>query len=136
MFDWIGQVLGAGIVRPIATYFTRKQELEAVDRQQKQEFKQAVHQARLENIKQGKINEAQWNIESIRNSSWKDEWFTIILSIPLVLCFFPSAVDYVLAGFDALSKTPPWYRGAVMVAISSAFGFQKYFHFKNKNKFE
>lgn len=136
MFDWIGKLLGSGIVEPVADYFQRKQELKSLERQQKLEFKKALHTARLENVRQGKINEAKWNVESIRNAGWKDEWFTLILSIPLVLCFFPSMVEYVLEGFQALEKTPVWYRGGVMVAISSAFGFQQYFKIRNKKKFE
>ena len=55
-------------------------------------------------------------------TSWKDEWFTIILSIPLVLSFVPAAQPYVEAGFAALDATPEWYQWAVLAAISFAFG--------------
>ena len=42
-------------------------------------------------------------------SSWKDEWFVIVLSIPLVLAFIPGAEGWVDRGFEQLSKAPDWY---------------------------
>ncbi len=37
-------------------------------------------------------------------SSWKDEWFVIILSIPLILCWIPGAEGWVDRGFEQLQK--------------------------------
>ena len=56
--------------------------------------------------------EMDWDIEGIKNTkgSWKDEYLTILFSIPLLLCFLPFTVDYVERGFEALSKTPDWYK--------------------------
>ena len=42
-------------------------------------------------------------------SSWKDEWFVIVLSIPLVLAFVPGTEGWVDSGFQQLSKAPDWY---------------------------
>jgi hypothetical protein len=41
-------------------------------------------------------------------SSWKDEWFVIVLSIPLILAFIPGAEGWVDRGFEQLSKAPDW----------------------------
>lgn len=116
-------------------YFKDKQELKAVERQNKIEAEKAIGQARLENIKQGKINEAEWNLTSIRNAGWKDELLTLILSIPLVLVFIPAMVPHMLAGFEALEQTPLWYRSAVGVMIASAFGYRKLTQFFNDKKY-
>jgi len=76
-----------------------------------------------------------WNINAQNNSGWKDEWFTIILSIPMVMCFVPGLADYVQAGFAALETTPMWYQSAVGIAISSSFGYQLYArHMMNRNR--
>jgi len=70
--------------------------------------------------------DADWNKLSIENSSWKDEWFVILLSIPMILCFIPGGADYVAAGFTALQETTPdWYQYAFLVAVASSFGFKK-----------
>lgn len=138
MMAILGKLLGFGgaVAGPIVEYFNKKQELASLERQQEVEFKKAVHLARLENIKQGKINEAEWNLTSIRNSSWKDEWLTIILSIPLVCVFIPPLVDPMMQGFAALEATPEWYRIAVGIMVASAFGYQKMIDYMNRRKYE
>jgi hypothetical protein len=55
-------------------------------------------------------------------SSWKDEWFVIVLSIPLVLAFIPGAEGWVDRGFAQLSKAPDWYFYSLGIAISASFG--------------
>jgi len=63
-------------------------------------------------------------------SSWRDEWFSGVLSIPLILCFIPGAEGLVEHGFDQLSKAPEWYFYCLGTAILSSFGVRgagKYF---------
>jgi len=55
-------------------------------------------------------------------SSWKDEWFVIILSIPLILCWIPGAEGWVDRGFTQLNKAPDWYFYSLGIAISASFG--------------
>ena len=55
-------------------------------------------------------------------SSWKDEWFVIVLSIPLVLAFVPGAEGWVDRGFEQLNKAPDWYFYSLGIAISASFG--------------
>ena len=55
-------------------------------------------------------------------SSWKDEWFVIVLSIPLVLAFIPGTEGWVDKGFEQLSKAPDWYFYSLGIAISASFG--------------
>lgn len=57
--------------------------------------------------------------------SWKDEYWTIIFSIPLILVFFPSMVDTVMAGFAALEQTPEWYRYLVGILVTASVGIRK-----------
>ena len=55
-------------------------------------------------------------------TSWKDEWFVIVLSIPLILAFIPGAEGWVDRGFEQLSKAPDWYFYSLGIAISASFG--------------
>ena len=57
-------------------------------------------------------------------SSWKDEWFVIILSIPLILAFIPGAEGVVDHGFAQLQKAPDWYFYSLGIAISASFGIR------------
>lgn len=95
-------------------------------RKHKRETKAAIQQQRLSNIEAGRVSEAQWNIKAIENSGWKDEWLTLVLSMPLVLAFIPIAVPHLHAGFAVLETMPIWYQSALAVMIASSFGYQKY----------
>ncbi len=106
-------VIGDGIGNNIVDYYKKKAEL-----------KQALHERKLELIKQGLHADAAWEIEQIRNSGWKDEWILILLSIPLVMSFVPSMVQYVVAGFAALSATPDWYRWLIMLIFTAVYGIR------------
>ena len=70
--------------------------------------------------------EAKWDLEAIKGSqgSWKDEYLTIVFSLPLILCFIPFTVTYVERGFEALSKTPDWYFYSLGLIVSASFGIK------------
>ena len=67
---------------------------------------------------------ADWERIMAENSggSWKDEFFSIILSIPLILCFIPGMENVVGHGFEQLALAPDWYFWALLTAISASFG--------------
>ena len=56
-------------------------------------------------------------------SSWKDEWLTILVSIPLILAF-TGYEDVVMRGFTALEAMPDYYKTAVGVVFAASFGIQ------------
>ena len=70
--------------------------------------------------------EQEWNLEQAKNSStsWKDEWLTILISIPLILAF-TGYEDVVTRGFVALEAMPSYYQTAVGVVFAASFGVQK-----------
>ncbi len=79
-------------------------------------------------------HEMDWDLVQARQSqfSWKDEFWTIVLSIPLVMCFIPGLEQYAVKGFENLERVPEWYIIAVGVAIASAFGFRQMVGFMRK----
>ena len=94
----------------------------------KAEEKQAVHQAKMEVIK----NDADWEskMADASASSWKDEFWTLVLSIPVFMVGYAiiandtSFIDRVHLGFNALSELPEWYQYLLFIAISSSFGIR------------
>lgn len=94
----------------------------------KAEEKQAKHKAKLEVIK----NDADWEskMAEASASSWKDEFWTIILAIPIFMVGWAIATDdmsvviRVEASFKALSELPEWYQYLLFIAISSSFGIR------------
>jgi len=79
---------------------------------------------------------ADWEAIMARNSgtSWKDEWLTLLFSVPMILCFFPSTVNYVSAGFEALSTMPTWYQYTLSVIVGASFGVRSVIGFLNTKK--
>lgn len=120
----LSKVLG-GLAGPAIDYFKERQRLKAEAKARKDELDAAVHKVRLEHIGKAQDYEQAWNLAQIQNSGWKDEWFTVLLSIPAIFAFLPSAVPHIQAGFIALNSMPGWYKAAFGVAVSAAFGYQK-----------
>ena len=55
-------------------------------------------------------------------SSWKDEWLTILFSIPLILAFCGEWGRGVVAeGFTALEQMPSYYQYTLGVIVSASF---------------
>tara|TARA_Y100001972_G_scaffold16046_1_gene17090 strand:+ start:218 stop:604 length:387 start_codon:yes stop_codon:yes gene_type:complete len=56
-------------------------------------------------------------------SSWKDEWLTILFSIPLILSFCGEWGRTIVAeGFAALGMMPDWYQYTLGVIVAASFG--------------
>jgi len=98
------------------------------------QVQEAKTQAMIDKISTGQKADIAWENTSIEQSSWKDEYWTLILSIPLIMCFIPGLLQYVQAGFEALNSTPPWYRWAIGIAIGSSFGYRKIADFMSLKK--
>lgn len=88
----------------------------------KAEEKQAVHERKLEAIK----HKANWDNIQASNSgtSFKDEWFTLLFSVPLVMAFVPEAVHIVEDGFKVLESMPDWYKAFLGAAVAASFGIR------------
>ena len=92
------------------------------------EEKQAKHQAKMNVIQ----NDADWESKMVdaSASSWKDEFWTIILAVPIFMVGYAiiaddmSVVDRTKQAFQTLSELPEWYQYLLFIAISSSFGIK------------
>ena len=68
--------------------------------------------------------EIDWDLEMAKGSanSWKDEWLTILFSIPLILAFIPGMEEVVKNGFAQLKAMPEWYQYSLGVIVAASFG--------------
>jgi hypothetical protein len=57
-------------------------------------------------------------------SSWKDEYLTVILSIPLIMAFIPGMEDIVENGFFHLDAMPEWYQLALGAVVAANFSIR------------
>ena len=92
------------------------------------EQSQAKHVAKMEVIK----NTATWEQEMAAASatSWKDEWFTILLSSPIVVLIWGvsmndmDVIQRIGFAFGELDKLPSWYQYLLYVAVTASFGIR------------
>lgn len=112
------------VTQPIADGVKSYLEIRSKERLRKIELEDAIHQRRVELIKQGLAADATWELEQIRNSGYKDEYVLGVLSIPLVGCFIPKFADDVLRGFEVLSQTPSWYQWLVVMIFAAIYGIR------------
>ena len=80
-------------------------------------------------------SKADWEYVMARNSgsSLKDEWLTLLFSIPLIMAFIPGMEVYVQAGFVVLATMPEWYTYVISVIVAASFGVRSMIGF-NKSK--
>ena len=94
----------------------------------------AAVEAKIRMLETSQAGDIAWENTSINNAGWKDEWFTVLLSIPAALCFLPGGEVYVVNGFHALDSCPEWYRWSFLVAVGSSFGYRRIADFMSLKK--
>lgn len=120
MWGWV-----QGLIAPVTTIIEGWQKRAQTKLDADIAIAQAKANANIKAMETAQQGDIAWENTSINNSGWKDEWFTIVLSIPAILCFVPGLAKYVQQGFAALVGTPEWYQWAFLVAVASSFGYKK-----------
>lgn len=117
------------VKEPIVEWQKRKTievENESKERDRQHELNLKKVDIAFELAKQGQQIEADWdtNAQQDMKTSWKDEFYVVLFSIPLVMSFIPDMQDIVLKGFETLNKTPDWYMLLVTGIVASVFGLR------------
>ena len=94
----------------------------------KAEEKKAIQERKISAIQ----NDADWEskMADATKGSWKDEWFSLILSAPLIAVAYSVAMDdtqiieRMNEAFDALNALPEWYQYLLFIAVSASFGLK------------
>jgi|TARA_R100000656_G_scaffold2183_1_gene3690 hypothetical protein len=69
--------------------------------------------------------EIDWDVAQAKASetSWKDEWLTVVFTLPLILLLFGEE-ERVNNFFIALSNCPEWYQYLLGTIVAASFGFR------------
>lgn len=88
--------------------------------ERKADESEAKHAARMLYLQ----DKAAWEKFMAQGSmtSWKDEFWTLVIAAPLIMAFVPGAVEHVKAGFAVLASFPEWYLYFLGIAFGAAFG--------------
>ena len=123
---WSG-IVGAllqKVAPKVADYYIEKEEQKHLIEMERLRGKQAWEEAKTRRASESEGRDHAWELESIRNSGWKDELVIIVLTIPLVLVFIPFTQPYVETGFRHLEMTPDWYRFLILSIYGATFGIR------------
>ena len=127
----IGKLVG-GLPESVVGYYKNKQTL-------KQNLKMAKLQGKIDIAKakaQRKAAQAAhthtWETMYVKmqENSWKDEIVLTVFLWPFVGVFIPIVQDYVLTGFEYLTKVPYWWTGLAVAISLAIYGIRH----KNANK--
>lgn len=128
-FDIIGTLL-KNVTEPVVAYFNTRQELKSKERIRKEELKDAIHQRQVDLIKEGLHADMNWEMEFAKQAqtSWKDEYTLIVVSIPAILAFVKTSwldgPTLVGQGFQALAQTPLWYQTLLISLFMATVGIR------------
>ena len=119
----IGSLLGT-VPSEVIGYYKEKRKLQHEASLEKLRGKIEYEKMKTQRASESEGRDHDWELESIRNSGWKDEWVLILLSIPLVLVFIPYTQPYVMDGFATLEQTPDWYRWLILLIFTAIYGIR------------
>lgn len=121
---FLGKALG-----PIGDYFDRKRQRKHEEFKLEMGLKTAKAKAAAERVLAGHQADVDWEIQSIKNSGWKDEYLTILTSVVLVLIFIPQTQPLIVGGLASLDATPLWFQLIMLMVYASAFGIRIFDNF-------
>lgn len=92
----------------------------------KADEKKAIQERKIQSIQ----NDADWEAKmaDATSNSWKDEFWSIILALPIAAVAYSiaiddvSIIDRVKEGFLVLDSLPEWYQYLLFIAVSASFG--------------
>lgn len=121
---WLADI-ASGLVSPITNHFTKKND-----------NKTKVKQQQIQRLMNSDDKEAEW--EAIQaesgNNSWKDEWITLIITLPIPVIFIsvilsvlfenPLIADAAKAGVTAIKELVPNYAELLYIVCLAAIGIK------------
>ena len=112
------------LINPIASVVGSFVESRVEKQRGKTKVAVAKAEAEAEVYKQPSLQEGNWDKIMAEGSrqSLKDEWLTILFSVPLILAFIPGAEGIVESGFRQLEMMPTWYQYSLGVIVAASFG--------------
>jgi hypothetical protein len=104
-----------GLISPVTGFFSKRHD-----------NRTAIKQQQIGRIENADDKLAEWERIQAESGlhSWKDEFWTIILSIPAIGCFIPGGAEIMVEGFAALELMPEFYQYWLGVAVLTAFGIR------------
>lgn len=122
MLPIIGSLVG-NAVGMLGDWLQHKREVAAAETASRIRIEEVRVKAAETRATEGALHEIRWETTMAEGTmaSWKDEFLTVILSIPLVSAMvgYP---EVAYRAFEAFKVAPEWYQLSFLVAVGASFG--------------
>jgi len=118
-------VIGA-LIGPVAGLIGTWLEGSVEEKKAKTAMRVAEAEAKAKVMIEAATHESGWEriMAEASKNSWKDEYLTIIFSIPLIMAFIPGMEEIVKSGFSQLEAMPEWYQLSLGAVVAASFGIR------------
>ena len=121
MFQFLGPILSL-VSEPVKSFM----ETRTIKAENKAKIEQAKVNAQIRGIERTAESEINYDIEALRQQqySWKDEFALLVITLPFIGSFLPWTQEFVMLGWDYVSRAPEWYSYTFIGAISASLGIR------------
>lgn len=81
-------------------------------------------EANAQAIREGRKQDENWELASIKNSGFKDELWSIVFAIVFIGSFLPYIQEYVANGIQQITSYPQWFQFLFSSIVLAAFGIR------------
>jgi len=125
------------LIRPVSSLFSSWMDKKKAEQEGKSAVAKAKAEAEAKVMVSSATSAAEWEKLMAKGStqSLKDEWLTLLFSIPLILAFCGDWGRQIVAdGFTALEAMPEYYQYTLGIIVSSSFAVRSATKFFGKRK--
>lgn len=121
MFQFLGPILSL-VSEPVKSFMKTR----TIKAENKANIEQAKVNAQIRGIERTAESEINYDIEALRQQqySWKDEFALLVITLPFIGSFLPWTQEFVMLGWDYVSRAPEWYSYTFIGAISASLGIR------------
>lgn len=128
---WLSDIFG-GLVKPVADAYASHQDRKVRIKEAELQVELAKYAAQAEKYKMALNAETDWDLRALdqQQFSWKDEYLTLVFSLPFLGSFVPVVQDYVANGWEYVALAPQWYQVCLLGIVAATFGLRWWFNKK------
>lgn len=118
--------MGIELIECLSDWFASKKALAKARLESKLTLSKARTEAREKLYKSGEVGDIAWSSDDLSTSYLKNNILTGIISLPLLMAWFPETAGWVEHGFNLIEHMPVWYQAVAGTCLVSTFGVDKF----------